>query len=52
MALIERQGLVFVLPHQFKKKKMKKKMKKLPKCTKNLTTRNVLPLTELQKCFY
>lgn len=47
MALIERQGLVFVLPHQFEKKNKKQ----LPKCTKNLTTRNVLPLTELQKCF-
>lgn len=49
MALIERQGLMFVLPHQFEKKKKKKTQ--LPKCTKNLTTRNVLPLTELQKCF-
>lgn len=48
MALIERQELMFVLPHQFEKKQKKPQ---LPKCTKNLTTRNVLPLTELQKCF-
>lgn len=52
MALIERQELMFVLPHQFEKKqKQNKKKTQLPKCTKNLTTRNVLPLTELQKCF-
>lgn len=47
MALIERRAHVCSAPPIWGKKKQQQ----LPKCTKNLTTRNVLPLTELQKCF-